>query len=83
MRRAASTQRCDDYEPFRLTTARRDGAFQDVSGGRRQPGRAQGRAAENEPTRIAEALAHGADEYIMKPFDGDIVAYKFSQAGLL
>ena len=40
-------------------------------------------AAENEPDRIAEALAQGADEYIMKPFDGDIVAYKFSQAGLL
>ena len=40
-------------------------------------------AAENEPARIAEALAHGADEYIMKPFDGDIVACKFGQAGLL
>ena len=40
-------------------------------------------AAENEPERIAEALAHGADEYIMKPFDGDIMAYKFTQAGLL
>ena len=40
-------------------------------------------AAENEPDRIAEALAHGADEYIMKPFDGDIMACKFGQAGLL
>ena len=40
-------------------------------------------AAENEPDRIAEALAQGADEYIMKPFDGDIVACKLSQAGLL
>ena len=40
-------------------------------------------AAENEPDRIAEALDRGADEYIMKPFDGDIVAYKLSQAGLL
>ncbi|WP_174302008.1 PleD family two-component system response regulator [Caulobacter sp. S45] len=40
-------------------------------------------AAENDPERIAEALAHGADEYIMKPFDGDIVAYKLGQAGLL
>ncbi len=40
-------------------------------------------AAENEPERIAEALAQGADEFIMKPFDGDIIAYKFSQAGLL
>lgn len=40
-------------------------------------------AAENEPARIAEALDKGADEFIMKPFDGDIVACKFSQAGLL
>jgi two-component system chemotaxis response regulator CheY len=40
-------------------------------------------AAENEPERIAEALAHGADEYIMKPFDGDIIAYKFNQVGLI
>ena len=40
-------------------------------------------AAENEPARIAEALDKGADEYIMKPFDADIVAYKFGQAGLL
>ena len=40
-------------------------------------------AAENEPARIAEALERGANEYIMKPFDADIVAYKFNQAGLL
>ena len=40
-------------------------------------------AAENEPARIAEALDCGADEYIMKPFDADIVACKFGQAGLL
>ena len=40
-------------------------------------------AAENEPAKIAQALDGGADEFIMKPFDGDIVACKFSQAGLL
>ncbi|WP_158913735.1 PleD family two-component system response regulator [Caulobacter sp. S45] len=40
-------------------------------------------AAENEPARIAEALDQGADEFIMKPFDGDIVAHKFGLAGLL
>ncbi len=33
--------------------------------------------------RIAEALDGGADEYIMKPFDGDIIEAKFAQAGLL
>jgi two-component system chemotaxis response regulator CheY len=39
--------------------------------------------SENEPDRIAEALDGGADEYIMKPFDGDIIEAKFAQAGLL
>jgi len=39
--------------------------------------------SENEPDRIAEALGAGADEYIMKPFDGDIIEAKFAQAGLL
>ena len=29
------------------------------------------------------ALDHGADEYIMKPFDGEIIAAKFAEAGLL
>jgi two-component system chemotaxis response regulator CheY len=40
-------------------------------------------AAENEPAKIAQALEAGANEYIMKPFDGDIVASKFALAGLL
>ena len=39
--------------------------------------------AETAPDRIAEALDAGADEYIMKPFDGDIIASKFGAAGLL
>ena len=38
---------------------------------------------ENELDRIREALAFGADEYIMKPFDGDIVAGKLAMAGAL
>jgi two-component system, chemotaxis family, chemotaxis protein CheY len=33
--------------------------------------------------RIREALDGGADEYIMKPFDGDIVASKLALAGAL
>ena len=37
---------------------------------------------ENDVARIREALDAGAAEYIMKPFDGDIVASKFAQAGL-
>jgi two-component system chemotaxis response regulator CheY len=32
---------------------------------------------------IAAALEGGADEYIMKPFDADIVRQKFEQVGLL
>jgi two-component system chemotaxis response regulator CheY len=38
---------------------------------------------ENELDRIREALAFGANEYIMKPFDGDIVAGKLAMAGAL
>jgi two-component system chemotaxis response regulator CheY len=37
---------------------------------------------ENEPARIREALEAGAAEYIMKPFDGDIITEKFAEAGL-
>lgn len=33
---------------------------------------------ENEIDRIREALDAGADEYIMKPFDGSIIAGKFA-----
>lgn len=40
-------------------------------------------SATNEPDRIQQALDAGADEYVMKPFDGDIIASKFAQAGLL
>ena len=40
-------------------------------------------SAKDEPDRIREALDDGADEYIMKPFDGDIIASKFTEAGLL
>jgi two-component system chemotaxis response regulator CheY len=40
-------------------------------------------SVENDIDRIREALAAGADEYIMKPFDGDIVASKLAMAGAL
>ena len=33
--------------------------------------------------RIRQALDAGADEYIMKPFDGDIVASKLALAGAI
>nr|WP_278253989.1 response regulator [Caulobacter sp. CCUG 60055] len=38
---------------------------------------------ENDLAHITEALESGADEYIMKPFDSDIMAAKFAEAGLL
>jgi two-component system chemotaxis response regulator CheY len=38
---------------------------------------------ENDLAHIHEALDAGADEYIMKPFDGDIVSSKFAEAGLV
>ncbi|MFZ4121772.1 MAG: response regulator [Caulobacterales bacterium] len=38
---------------------------------------------ENDVEHISEALKAGANEYIMKPFDGDILQSKFSEAGLL
>ena len=37
---------------------------------------------ENDLEHITQALDAGADEYIMKPFDGDIIAAKLEQAGV-
>lgn len=38
---------------------------------------------ENDIAHIQEAIEAGADEYIMKPFDSEIVQAKFAQVGLL
>ena len=38
---------------------------------------------ENEVAQITRALAAGADEYIMKPFDKDILSSKLQEVGLL
>lgn len=38
---------------------------------------------ENDMAHIQEALGAGANEYIMKPFDSEIVESKFIQVGLL
>ena len=38
---------------------------------------------ENDLSKIQEAIVAGANEYIMKPFDRDIIETKFSQAGLI
>ncbi|SDG00999.1 MULTISPECIES: response regulator [Thalassobaculum] len=38
---------------------------------------------ENDMQHIQEAISSGANEYIMKPFDSDIIATKFQQVGLI
>lgn len=38
---------------------------------------------ENEIAKIKSAVSAGADEYIMKPFDAEIVKGKFSQLGII
>ncbi|WP_456307070.1 hypothetical protein [Neoroseomonas terrae] len=38
---------------------------------------------EAELARILEALEAGAQEYVMKPFDAEIIRDKFTQAGLM
>jgi len=38
---------------------------------------------ENDMSRIQEGIAAGANEYIMKPFDADIIKAKFTQLGLM
>jgi len=38
---------------------------------------------ENDMKHIQEAISAGANEYIMKPFDSEIIESKFAQTGLL
>lgn len=38
---------------------------------------------ENDMSKITEALSAGANEYIMKPFDSEIITAKFEQVGIL
>jgi two-component system chemotaxis response regulator CheY len=38
---------------------------------------------ENDMNHIQRAIQAGADEYIMKPFDSEIIESKFTQIGLL
>ncbi|MFC3694718.1 response regulator [Chenggangzhangella methanolivorans] len=38
---------------------------------------------ENDVSHITRALRAGADEYVMKPFDSEIITSKFAEVGLL
>ena len=38
---------------------------------------------ENDMDHIQQAIEAGANEYIMKPFDSEIIQAKFAQVGLL
>lgn len=40
-------------------------------------------STENDLEHIREAMEAGADEYIMKPFDKEIIESKFAQVGLI
>jgi two-component system chemotaxis response regulator CheY len=40
-------------------------------------------ATENDVAHISRAMRAGANEYIMKPFDKDIMQAKFAEAGLI
>jgi two-component system chemotaxis response regulator CheY len=40
-------------------------------------------SSQNSPDEIADAVAAGANEYVMKPFSEDILADKFRQVGLI
>ena len=54
---------------------------------RRMPGGDQPKVVfcttENDVAHIARALSAGANEYIMKPFDKEIVEAKFQEVGLI
>ena len=54
---------------------------------RRSPGGDKPRVVfmttENDVAHIARALHAGANEYIMKPFDKDIIEAKFQEVGLM
>lgn len=39
--------------------------------------------AERDADKIIEAMEAGANEYVMKPFDSDIIESKFAEAGIL
>ena len=40
-------------------------------------------STQNDIRHIQEAMSAGANEYIMKPFDGEIIQSKFASVGLL
>jgi len=40
-------------------------------------------SVETRADRIAEALSAGADEYVMKPFDGEILQAKLAEVGVV
>jgi two-component system chemotaxis response regulator CheY len=54
---------------------------------RKEPGGADPKVVfcttENDVGHIARAMRAGADEYIMKPFDREIMAAKFAEVGLI
>jgi len=64
-----------------------DAILLDLKALRRMPGGDRPKVVfcttENDVAHIARALHAGANEYIMKPFDRDIVEAKFQEVGLI
>ena len=61
--------------------------FEFLSALRKMPGGAEPKVVfcttENEVGHIARAMRAGADDYIMKPFDQNIIRSKFTEIGLV
>ena len=64
-----------------------DGGLEFLHELRKLPGGAAPRVVfcttENDMEHIQQAIEAGVDEYIMKPFDSEIIEASFSQVGLL
>ena len=59
------------------------GAFNDLDYGHEERPRVVFCTTENSIDHIRTAIEAGADEYVMKPFDKDIVTAKFHEVGLI
>ena len=66
-----------DYERYRFPAA-----DENAAGGGQDPV-VVFCTTENDEAHIREAITAGANECIMKPFDGVVVESKFSQTGLI
>ena len=84
-RRSASATSAARHGAARLDMPNMDG-YEFLKALRRLPGGDRPKCGlhhENDVAHIARALHAGANEYIMKPFDKEIVEAKFQEVGLI